>query len=370
MHQRLLIVQNGQRRSWPASQSLRHGALGNEQTLRYAAAMVREDAVQDDRLRALAESLIQSCAPHDSQCEVQKLFEFVRDQIRYVEDAPDTERIADAWRTYEHRAGDCGDKSILLASLLACIGYRSQFVVQSWDGDLSDGYDHVHIAAFMPDGSVVELDPTNENAGVNWEAPDKARARFPIWSDDVNRGLDQSTGVGGFWDDLAPQLINQGVAAGSQYAAGAAQQSRVTKAQETQINSQWNGIVQQVLALLQNISARLPNITADDLAQATQAYQAVEQFVAQYGTEYIRSQWNSPSYKAAFQHDLSLYQQALAAPSTAAAGSQVVTLADGSQVVVSTGTTPGFAAGGSGLLNSPWTIAGIAVIVLLLLKGR
>src|ERR1051325_3864714 len=121
MHQRLVIVRNGVKSDLVKSEPLRHGAAGNEQTLRYAAAWVREDSA-DDRLRSLSESLIADCAPHAASCEVGKLFEFVRDGINYVEDPPDTERIADAWRTWEKRRGDCVDKAILLATLLASIG--------------------------------------------------------------------------------------------------------------------------------------------------------------------------------------------------------------------------------------------------------
>src|SRR3954470_7266436 len=145
MHQRLVIVRQGRKAESVRSEPLRHGADGNEQTLRIAAQWVREDSATDANIRALAESLIASCAPASSSegstCEILKLFEFVRDRIRYVEDAPDTERIADASRTLAHAdafyagAGDCGDKSILLATLLGSIGVKSQFIVQSWDGD-------------------------------------------------------------------------------------------------------------------------------------------------------------------------------------------------------------------------------------------
>lgn len=328
MNQQLLVVRNGVKH--PVSiQRLRHGADGNVQTLRLAAAMVRQ-AETDEDLRRFAEDLVKDCAPTNepggTQCQVEKLFEFARDGIRYIDDPPDTERIADAWATIETRAGDCGDKSILLASLLATVGCQSQFIVQNFHDDVLDhGFDHVHIEAFMPDGSVVQLDPTPRSAIFGWEAPSAVRMRFPIWSESPAAAgrLDARTGVSGLLDSLLPGLIGTGEQIGSSFAQGAMQSSRQSAAVTTQINSAFNSAIAQAVTAFQNISARLPNVTADDLAQAQQIYQALANFVSQHPTSWINEKWNDPSYSAAFQHDLNLYQQALAGatmPATAGAG--------------------------------------------------
>lgn len=377
MHQRLKIVRHGRRYESVKAEPLRHGTGGNEQTLRYAAQMVREDS-RDESLRAFAESLICGCAPHDSACAVQKLFEFARDVIRYVEDPAEVERIADAWRTIEKGEGDCGDKSILLASLLGTIGIRSQFIVQSWDGDLSDGYDHVHIEVFMSDGTTAELDPTNEHALAGWEASDRGRASFEIWPNEVRSSvfgvqrkagmdyyqtpdsrLQTSHGLSGLFDDLAPQLISSGIQVGAQYGASALQQHRVSAQQSAQIGAAFENLVSQAKALFDSIDAKGPYLTADDLNNAAAAYQYVESFVQQNPTEYVTTQWNSANYKQAAQNYLTKFQRALAAQQTGA-GSQ----GPGAGPTV---LSPQSAVLGASI--SPWAIAAVAVVLIFVWKS-
>jgi transglutaminase-like putative cysteine protease len=58
---------------------------------------------------------------------ISALHEFVRDRIRYVNDIRGVETLQQPERTLELRAGDCDDKSILLASLLEALGYKTRF---------------------------------------------------------------------------------------------------------------------------------------------------------------------------------------------------------------------------------------------------
>ena len=334
MHERLIIVRNGQRQAI-SIRALRHGADGNEQTLREAASMVREDSASDQELRSFVQNLISDCAPGDYPCAVSKLFEFSRDAIHYGDDPFGVERIADAWATLnlakpDEAWGDCGDKAILLATMLGVIGIPSQFIVQNWQNDVLDhGFDHVHVEAFMPDGSILQLDPTPRSAVLGWEAPSAVRMRFEIWPgvNGQSAKLDR-VGVGSIWDQIAPSLITQGVQFGSQFAQSEIQQSRQSSARsaaEQQVNTQWESLVASALPVFQSVSAKLPNITADDLAGAVAAYQALESFVAQYPTPYVLEQWNSPAYKAAAVHDLNLYQSALTALGSAASGTSTAT---------------------------------------------
>jgi transglutaminase superfamily protein len=375
MHERLVIIRSGQRQS-VSIQGLRHGSDGNVQTLRYAAEMVRA-AAADEWLRARAVSLVSQCDPHDAACEIAKVFEFVRDRVRYVDDPPGHERLADARSTLlmPAPAGDCLDKAVLLMSLLATIGYRSQFIVQEWEGDVdANGFDHVHPEVFTPDGSVMQADATERSGILDYEMPSKGRMRFEVWLGEApakrpatgdrrrNAGLDftRSSVIGhpshlsGVWDSL----ISQGAAFGAQYGQGAMQQSRAKSEAATQINSQWNAATAQALQLFQSISARMPNITAADYNAAVQTYQALEDFVSQYGSlsDYITTQWNDPSYKQAAQHDLALYQAALVQSATGDGGPTTVSAVSGQPSSVSS------------LLSSPWAIAGIVFIAVLALR--
>ena len=370
MHERLLLVRHGIRQWSERWEPLRHGADGNEQTLRYASQWVREDS-SDPKLLAFAESLVSNVAADDAAGRVRALFEFVRDRIRYVEDAPGVERIADAWRTIEKREGDCVDKSILLSSLLGCLGYISLFIVQSWDGDLSNGYDHVHVQVLMPDGSSWELDPTNEHAWFGWQAPDRGRASFEIWSPSMqlansrfqisNYGIDQHAGMGGLFEDFGSDLFQ----IGAQFVGSSLQQHRLTDAQGQAIGTQFENAAAQIAALYRDIDARLPNITADDYAQALDAYQAIENFVTSHPTEYVTAQWNSSSYKPAAQNYLTKFQRAL---QSTVSQPLVVSgqLVNGQLVNGATVGTSALSIGG--IQISGWTIAAFALALVVLVR--
>lgn len=51
----------------------------------------------------------------------------VRDRIRYVRDIRGVETLHTAEQVIRQRAGDCDDKSLLLAALLESIGHETQF---------------------------------------------------------------------------------------------------------------------------------------------------------------------------------------------------------------------------------------------------
>lgn len=59
--------------------------------------------------------------------EIFSIWQFVRDQIRYVRDIRNVETVADAEYTLNQGAGDCDDKAVLTASLLESIGHPTAF---------------------------------------------------------------------------------------------------------------------------------------------------------------------------------------------------------------------------------------------------
>jgi transglutaminase-like putative cysteine protease len=123
----------------------------------------------DPRIIESARNIVFMCAAKDTLAEINTLFCFVRDRVRYVSDVLDTETISPAWYTLHVRSGDCDDKSILLASLLEAIGIQTRFIVTGYGEERE--YAHVHVAACLPDGAMIELDATEPN-GMGWSAPD------------------------------------------------------------------------------------------------------------------------------------------------------------------------------------------------------
>jgi len=80
----------------------------------------------------------------------------VRDEIRYVQDTNGIELLHDPVTLLEIGAGDCDDKSILLASLLESIGHRTRFVAVAFE---PDRFSHVWVQDYL-DGRWVDLEPT------------------------------------------------------------------------------------------------------------------------------------------------------------------------------------------------------------------
>lgn len=88
--------------------------------------------------------------------EARRLFEFVRDQIRYVKDMDGVENLHTADQVLRQRAGDCDDKAILLAALLLSVGHTPRFVVAAFEPDF---YSHVWVQDDL-DGRWVDMEPT------------------------------------------------------------------------------------------------------------------------------------------------------------------------------------------------------------------
>ena len=149
------------------------GAAGIRRTTRAMADIVRASRV-DPNLRARAITIVQLSQPKDHPAEIRALFDFVRNQIRYVGDVAGIETLQWPLQTLQLRAGDCDDKAILLAVLLQTIGFPVRFIVTGYHQP--DVFEHVYLAVVMPDGSMLDLDPT-EPYPMGW-APENPVAYY------------------------------------------------------------------------------------------------------------------------------------------------------------------------------------------------
>jgi len=143
------------------------GMPGVEHTLQRMRDLVRSGRV-DPAVRGTALTLIALLPEHDRAGEINALFEFVRDRIRYVPDVLDVETLATAGTTLATAAGDCDDKSVLLAALLESIGIATQFMATGYASPT--WFDHVYVRALLPSGEWLALDPTEPHAA-GWEPP-------------------------------------------------------------------------------------------------------------------------------------------------------------------------------------------------------
>jgi len=88
----------------------------------------------DTGIRLLAQQLTNGLRSHDVSGEITTLQHFVRDRIRYVKDVDGVETLQTPVYTLQVGSGDCDDKSVLLATLLASIGYQPMFFAIGLNG--------------------------------------------------------------------------------------------------------------------------------------------------------------------------------------------------------------------------------------------
>ena len=142
--------------------TLPDGAAGTRTTLQLMSSLVRQFKA-DPTIRQQALDLVANLPPKQWAAEVRALFEFVRDQIRYVHDTNGVETIQWPTVTLSVGQGDCDDKASLLASLLETIGHPSRFVAV---GKTPGTYSHVFVQTLLG-AKWVSLDATM-NVPMGW----------------------------------------------------------------------------------------------------------------------------------------------------------------------------------------------------------
>jgi transglutaminase-like putative cysteine protease len=143
------------------------GIEGVRVTLAHMARLVREWRHRPE-LTEIARRIVGDLPEKDHVAEMVALFEFARDEIRYIRDTNGVERIQTPEYTLRERQGDCDDKAILLAALLESIGIPARFVAVGFSPDF---FEHVYIEA-MPDFvEWIALDAT-ERVNAGWAPPD------------------------------------------------------------------------------------------------------------------------------------------------------------------------------------------------------
>lgn len=121
------------------------GKIGNVKVALNMVRLVRESVLFDEGLeRWLKQRLVE--AKDNSYTNPTDLFKFIFDlvhkNVAYIEDiAGNTESIKDARRTLEDGFGDCDDQAVLVATLLAMLGYEPSFILASTDPTI---FQHVY----------------------------------------------------------------------------------------------------------------------------------------------------------------------------------------------------------------------------------
>ena len=147
--------------------TIAEGEAGILQTAQVMRNLVNEYKA-NPQIRELALSLVRHLPEKDALAEIDALFKYVRDCIRYVGDIYDVETLHTPVELLRVQQGDCDDKSTLLASMLESIGYETAFKLTGYNGR---EYEHVYVFVRSSiAGVALHLDPTMPEE-MGWEAP-------------------------------------------------------------------------------------------------------------------------------------------------------------------------------------------------------
>ena len=129
-----------------------------EQTAEIIRQFILESS-KDVRLRLLVSKIIAPCKSKNFLCYLLRIVNYVKRNIKYVNDPPRLETLQSPERTLSLRMGDCDDHTILTGTLLRLAGFPIRIVL----GDInSDGrYEHVYLKARLPDGRWLTVDTTS-----------------------------------------------------------------------------------------------------------------------------------------------------------------------------------------------------------------
>lgn len=122
---------------------------------------------KNDVIRQRAAELVKYVPAKQWFKEVEALWNFVKNDIRYTRDIKEVETLYYPDQTLQQGYGDCDDKAVLLASMLEATGHPAKFVAV---GFKPDDYSHVYPETLI--GKYwVPLETTEPGVGIGWSPP-------------------------------------------------------------------------------------------------------------------------------------------------------------------------------------------------------
>ena len=118
-----------------------------------------------------AHSIIYLQAERDEIGECRALYEFVRDNVRYVRDVAGIETLCDPAMTLQRLIGDCDDQTMLLCALFEASGYPTRLVMAGYQ---SGDWEHVYCQVLCR-GEWVNCDPIERAEFFGWSPPAPSR---------------------------------------------------------------------------------------------------------------------------------------------------------------------------------------------------
>lgn len=143
------------------------GIAGIDRTLAEMVRLTRQWR-KDPGIWELSRKITVTLPSRDFRGQVERVFHWVKQNIRYVPDIRDVETLATPRATLEVMSGDCDDMSTLTAALLESIGHPTRFVALGFNNELPS---HVLLETRLG-SNWTALDPTVATAAVGWKPRD------------------------------------------------------------------------------------------------------------------------------------------------------------------------------------------------------
>jgi hypothetical protein len=136
------------------------GYSGTHKTLQHIQALIRAGA-KDFYVRQKAIDILlqRGVQPKDYLGEIQALFEWVQQNVRYTKDPYRVEVLHSARRLLDLLAGDCDDMTILLAAMLESVGHPTRMVIVGPNRLQPSLFSHIYLEVSYQ-GRWIPLDPT------------------------------------------------------------------------------------------------------------------------------------------------------------------------------------------------------------------
>jgi len=181
----LQIFRDGKQQTSYLNIPLLDGEQGNMQTLAAMASIVVEDRTQPDLRAFVLREIVGPVRGHDAAGEVESIFDFAQQQITYRADPFNVERVADVWSTLyalnpgNGPEGDCGIKSVFIASCCAMLGHKPFFIVAKQRAN-QRAFNHVYNAVLVR-GELKFYDATPEDKPAGWHVDAYETGIFEIF---------------------------------------------------------------------------------------------------------------------------------------------------------------------------------------------
>ena len=127
----------------------------------------------DPEIIAAAHSIIAHTPERQPLHEINALFRWVSERVRYTADVVGVETLAYPGFTLRRKSGDCDDQTALLCALLESVGYPTRLVVTGYH---PGQWEHVYCQVYAS-GEWIDCEPIERGARLGYAYPEPSQ----IW---------------------------------------------------------------------------------------------------------------------------------------------------------------------------------------------